>query len=297
MEGVVVVVAVAARHLVPARASLELLDFVLRDEVLDHDVLQLQLARELADGVEQVFLLLLLLVLEVGDLGLGGAELGPQLLELFAHRRRLLLQGRVPLLHRQPLLLLPAVLLHRLALGLLLLDDLALPRLDLLLLPRHAVAHVLAAVHDLRLERRQLGLRALGLRLLVADPLLLLHQHGVLARILLGRQQVGVEEALPLLLGLHLQSLLHRLHLLLSHPDELLDLDHAVDGHLADDLAHDLALDGHLDHPLDLHHLLDLHLLDHLALDDLRDGDGLGSGLIGWWKRRGWWWCRWWCQW
>ena len=73
MEGVVVVVAVAARHLVPARAPLELLDFVLRDEVLDHDVLQLQLARELADGVEQVFLLLLLLVLEVGDLGLCGA--------------------------------------------------------------------------------------------------------------------------------------------------------------------------------------------------------------------------------
>ena len=162
-----VVAAVAARHLVPARAPLELLHFVLRDEVLDHDVLQLQLARELADGVEQVFLLLLLLVLEVGDLGLGGAELGPQLLELFAHRRRLLLKGRVPLLHRQPLLLLPAVLLHRLALGLLLLDDLALPRLDLVLLPRHAVAHVLAAVHDLRLERGQLGLRALGLRLLV----------------------------------------------------------------------------------------------------------------------------------
>ena len=110
-----------------------------------------------------------------------------------------------------------------------------------------------------------------------------------LARILLGRQQVGVEEPLPLLLGLHLKGLLHRLHLLLSHPDELLDLDDAVDGHLADDLAHDLALDGHLDHPLDLHHLLDLDLLDHLALDDLRDGDGLGSGLIGWWKRRVWW--------
>ena len=65
-----VMAAVAARHLVPARASLELLDFVLRDEVLDHDVLQLQLARELADGVEEIFLLLLLLVLEVGDLGL-----------------------------------------------------------------------------------------------------------------------------------------------------------------------------------------------------------------------------------
>ena len=46
-----------------------------------------------------------------------------------------------------------------------------------------------------------------GSRLLVADPLLLLHQHRVMARILLGRQQVGVEEALPLLLGLHLKGL------------------------------------------------------------------------------------------
>lgn len=113
-------------------------------------------------------------MLQVVNLRLRRAKFGPQLLELGTFGRRFLGERGVLLLLREPLLLRPRALLLQLHLPLPTPLHLGLPLPQLALLLLHPVAHVHAAVHDLRLERLEFCRDSLPLHRLGLLPLPLL---------------------------------------------------------------------------------------------------------------------------
>ena len=116
----------------------------------------------------------------------------------------LLSQRRVRLLLSELLLLLLCRLLPQLHLVRAPLLEQPLLLCDLRLLPRHALAHVLTAVHDLRLEPLELCADLLALVALVTHALLLGLQRRLVARDLLGGALLLAHDLAPLLFAVGL---------------------------------------------------------------------------------------------
>jgi hypothetical protein len=123
---------------------------VLAQQDTHHLVAELDSLLLCADDVKELVLLLLVLLCQISNLGLGGLVLAPELLHDFSHAVDLLLERCVVPLHEEHLLFLLSLLFEERCLLLFLLLQLLLQGplfSDLLFVLLAQVVHTMATVH------------------------------------------------------------------------------------------------------------------------------------------------------